>query len=422
MLATLYNRLCSQKLQRNIVIFFPFLTMVGIAFSNLIFIATIILFFIFYENKKVFKLFNKSFFVYIILLYIFIIFTSTVSEYKNFHSLLKSLSIIKFFLFPIAFLYLYKNDKDVLIKISRISLISIILISADLYFQYIFGFDIFGYKPIFEDRFNGFFGKELIAGSFISNFFLISIFYFFKKINKNRIIYYLYIFFALGAVLITGERLSLIYQIISTLLIILLFEKKNIIKYSLIFFLIFIIIFNYSYNLKFKSRILQMFFYIGISSNITQMDDSFNAIKKGFEFSPWGSHYISAYKIFIDNKFIGVGLKNFSQACSVEKYLTFNSTSSANGCSNHPHNLYLEILSELGIIGLLFFIIFLFFIISKSLLFYNKYNNKYLFLFLLPILNKTIPFLPSGSFFSSSFGCIFFFNLSIFILFINQNK
>lgn len=151
-----------------------------------------------------------------------------------------------------------------------------------------------------------------------------------------------------------------------------------------------------------------MFFYIGISSNITQMDDSFKTIKKGFEFSPWGSHYISAYKIFIDNKFIGVGLKNFSQACSVEKYLTFNSTSSANGCSTHPHNLYLEILSELGIIGLLFFIVFLFFIISKSLLFYNKYNNNYLFLFLLPILNKSIPFLPSGSFFSSSFGCIFF--------------
>jgi magnesium-transporting ATPase (P-type) len=124
--------------------------MAGIAFSNLIFIATIILFFIFYESKKIFKLFNKSFFVYIILLYIFIIFTSTVSEYKNSQSLLKSLSTIKFFLFPIAFLYLYKNDKDVLIKISRISLISIILISADLYFQYIFGFDIFSGYLLFR--------------------------------------------------------------------------------------------------------------------------------------------------------------------------------------------------------------------------------------------------------------------------------
>ena len=31
-----------------------------------------------------------------------------------------------------------------------------------------------------------------------------------------------------------------------------------------------------------------------------------------------------------------------------------------NGCNTHPHNFYLQFLSELGIIGLLFLVIYIF--------------------------------------------------------------
>ena len=63
-------------------------------------------------------------------------------------------------------------------------------------------------------------------------------------------------------------------------------------------------------------------------------------------------HYITAYRMFLDNKILGVGIKNFRHFCSNEKYIV-----SGLSCSTHPHNTYIQILSETGIIGFLFLII-----------------------------------------------------------------
>ena len=62
-------------------------------------------------------------------------------------------------------------------------------------------------------------------------------------------------------------------------------------------------------------------------------------------------HYISAYKMFLDNKILGVGVKNFRNICSDERYYT-----DVGSCATHPHNTYVQILAETGIIGFLFLI------------------------------------------------------------------
>ena len=49
--------------------------------------------------------------------------------------------------------------------------------------------------------------------------------------------------------------------------------------------------------------------------------------------------FYSFYNTWLLNKYIGGGIKSFRYNC-----VTFN-------CSSHPHNYYLEILSELGLIG-----------------------------------------------------------------------
>ena len=54
------------------------------------------------------------------------------------------------------------------------------------------------------------------------------------------------------------------------------------------------------------------------------------------------------------NKYFGVGLKNFRYVCD-EKFDTF--TQKKFLCSTHPHNLYLEILSETGLIGFVIFLV-----------------------------------------------------------------
>ena len=83
----------------------------------------------------------------------------------------------------------------------------------------------------------------------------------------------------------------------------------------------------------------------------------------------------------------------------------------------------MEFLSENGIIGFLFYIIFLLMIFLKILKVRKHINNNYLLLgvgsLLLAIL---FPFKPSGSFFATFNASIFFYLLGFFIYCMGQIK
>ena len=86
--------------------------------------------------------------------------------------------------------------------------------------------------------------------------------------------------------------------------------------------------------------------------------------------------YTAAYKIFLDNKLLGVGVKNFRIVCNDPRYFV----KERNACSTHPHNTYIQILSETGIIGFTF-LLFAFFYFSKYIFKQNilKFQKKYYF-------------------------------------------
>lgn len=89
-----------------------------------------------------------------------------------------------------------------------------------------------------------------------------------------------------------------------------------------------------------------------------------------------------------------------------------------NGCTTHPHNFFMQIISEIGLIGLLFFFIFLFFIfkeIIKTIGLVNI-NNDYLgyYLLLISFFINLFPFLPSGNFFNNKLNIILYLPLGIF--------
>ena len=134
-------------------------------------------------------------------------------------------------------------------------------------------------------------------------------------------------------------------------------------------------------------------------------------------------HYLSSYSIFKDNKFFGVGPKNFRVVCKDEKYNYSNLT-----CATHPHNTYLQLLSETGIFS--FLIIFLLFILINFILlkhlYYKIFKKKILLdnfeicLFIYFYI-CIFPFTPSGSFFNNWISMVYFYPLAI-LLWLLRNK
>ena len=92
----------------------------------------------------------------------------------------------------------------------------------------------------------------------------------------------------------------------------------------------------------------------GINTNY-EYDKAFDKLKgkNKLSNSPWVSHWQVAAKIFQDNKFTGVGLKNFRNFCDDD---SLNSEIAPifhdKKCATHPHSFYFEILSEIGLLGL----------------------------------------------------------------------
>jgi len=117
--------------------------------------------------------------------------------------------------------------------------------------------------------------------------------------------------------------------------------------------------------------------------------------------------------MFNEKKFFGHGVKSFREICI--KY---------NGCSTHPHNFYLQALSETGILG--FLILFGFFIkISyelllklKLILFDQKSKIKNSYYLSLGMFSLFFPLQPNGNLFNN----YLLINLSIIILFYLYDK
>ena len=391
-------------------------------------IPLLILIFLILEREK--KYFYNKFFIIFIVWSLYILVTSFLSN-NLFLSLEATLFHFRFGLFFLG-IYILLNKKIIFLNYFSFVLNFIfIFLIIDAIFQFFYGANLFGFTNdnLNSRRLSGMFRDEHILGSFLARLLplLIGINIFLYSNVKNINYYNLAIIFSVVSVsFITGERTAFFYVLLSLLLFIIFVEsiRKELLLYSFLSFLI-IIIFT-TFNSGPKTRIIDetirsmnLFKYDSddsiVALNSLSLDDNDDSI---IIFSEQHErHYKSAIKMFKKNIFFGVGPKNFRFECSKKEYFI------EKGCQTHPHNTYIQLLSETGIIGFLLVSFCLLFILIKLLFLYTKKNKlkDVEACILISLLISLWPFAPSGNFFNNYIFSIYILPLGIYLYLLDNN-
>ena len=136
------------------------------------------------------------------------------------------------------------------------------------------------------------------------------------------------------------------------------------------------------------------------------------------------THYETAYNMFKNNKFFGVGNKMYRKLCSDKEY-NINKFS----CTTHPHNFYIQVLAENGFFGFIF-IISLFtycsLIIFKEIYFRNikKINNldDKSVLILTGVFLNLWPIIPSGNLYNNWLSILIYLPIGFYFYFYKKDN
>tara|TARA_Y100000816_G_scaffold230615_1_gene175869 strand:+ start:1259 stop:2512 length:1254 start_codon:yes stop_codon:yes gene_type:complete len=401
----------SLKTKTPIILFslLPISIIIGSSIS-LINIILFSLFFLFiYFTKNDFQIRDFKPVLLLIILNLYLIFNSLISVdpmsgiYRNF-------GFIRFIFFFLMVNYLFFiSEKN--FNILKIWTIVFFIVLVDIYIERFSGSNILGFSAIGGDiqtrgyRVVSFFRTEPIPGAFICGLSFIILGYIlnFLKLNKIfKLFGFLIVLFCLIGIILTGERSNGLKALIGFLIFILIIDYvklKEKILFLLAIFIIFFSIINFSDYAKYR--------YI---------DQFYSKIKTEKEREKFLSNslYIRLYKsginVFKNYPWFGVGNKNFRvETCDPKKDKLYEEYH----CSTHPHQVYIEMLSEHGIIGtiiILSIIFYLTFRLIRKIIDSKNYIQAGCLIFLL--INFT-PVLPSGSFFSNFNITLFMINFSL---------
>jgi hypothetical protein len=292
--------------------------------------------------------------------------------------------------------YLIERDKSILTLFYYALVLCFFALVIDGYIQYFTGTNLIGFK-ISGIRASSFFGDELIMGSYLSRLFPLLFALFLIKKKKKYEIYFIAVLFILVDVLIfmSGERSAFFFLNLSTVFIIILIKEYQ--KFRLVTFIIAIIC---VFILSLNSSNLNERMFKGPAEDMGLTKSS----KEAVIFSKAHDSLIrTAYNMFTDQPIFGHGPKMFRIICKDEAYAT-----GINPCMTHPHNFYIQLLAETGIIGFLFLFSALAYVIYtalrqfKSIIFRQKRPlSDYQVCLLVGILITIWPLTTNGNFFNN---------------------
>ena len=200
-------------------------------------------------------------------------------------------------------------------------------------------------------------------------------------------------------VIFSGERTALLYLFIFIIPFIICYTSKSIFRkivnmliLSISFFLIIYL------NPGFKKR------YIDLT--ISQFKN-----EKTLIFSEEHTQiYKTAYKIFIDFPILGSGPNTYRLLYNNDKYY-----SGKHSVNTHPHNTYLQIISEVGLAGVIIPILLLLVLLYNFLLeIFFKKTDLIKLCFYSSFIITLLPIIPSGNFFNNYLSIIYYLPLGFY--------
>jgi O-antigen ligase len=453
------------NLNRLLIIILPFAFVTGPFFSDLFCVFIGFTFFLYCLKTRNFSEY-KNYIIYFFLVIFFYINFNSFFSFNQKISFETSLTYIRIILFISALSFFFKKYKDLKYYLFYSFCFCFVILFLDSSFQFFSGYNILGF-PLNGSRVSSFFGEKLILGSFVTRLlpFIFALIILLKIKGKELVI--LLILCITGIlVVLSNERLSFIYYCLFIIFYFFInFNKKLILKFITFALLFSILVY------VFKPSTFDRFFM----HTYSQYKQTNNIFALSYRHQ---THFQTAYKMFLDNKLLGHGLKSFRYLCDDSRFsvkedillhsayyseaegvfsfisqpavnyirlyivitnddvivskveifahsknLTFYSDPGEyvhkgqkllsapeyiNGCNTHPHNIYLQFLSELGLLGFIpFFMIFIYVFyklvyfsirnINKNLTEIDKSKSFVLF----GVFLSMIPILPSGNYFNN---------------------
>ena len=409
------------RISTLLICFLPLAMLTGPAIPDFIVIVTGIyfLFYLFFIREN--TIYLKKFFIYFLCFYFFLI-TSSIFSSNIWLSLKFTIPYIRFILLAFLISYLIRNNKKKFYLYFFIScFLSTIMLFIDSLFEFHTGKNLLGNSSKVYGRVSSFFGDELILGSYIlkiSPLLLTSFFFLDISNSKKKILFFILLFIFFIIIFISGDRAPLF--LFGVFFLTLYFLLKQYRKGFLVALLLMITvsIALMSFNKNFYNRlIIQTINEIGFGQeNYNQKALGLNEETKKLTFykkkvylfsAQHNNYFLTGVNIFKDNPFFGAGPKLFFQLSSQKKYAIDNLSQ-----ITHPHNFYIQLLAETGLIG--FCIVFFFFLYLVKKIFdlknacektFDQSNEIIIGISISGLIFHLWPIITTGSFFTN-YNCI----------------
>jgi O-antigen ligase len=423
-----------EHINKYIFILFPITFVTGPLIPELLALFLIFSFLIFKKSAlkiQNFEFFEIKWFIVFSLLILILSFFS-LDYYLSFKN---SLFYFRFILLFVFFKIILEENKNLLFIFHKFLILFILFLCADLLFQFINGKNFFGMETKYYNgaRFSGLFGDEYIIGSYLMKLLpILNFLYLFlseKKNYKITLINIILLTLIYLSILISGERTSIMHLIIYIFSISLLSKKILKINFIPIFALILVIFFLFLNNNNLIKRNVffltdQIYSFVVNVKNFSNTENetikNSNKNQGTVNLSIYNWLFNSAYIGFKEKPIIGYGPNTFRKFCQTHK---INYKEQIKRCSNHPHNYYLQLLSETGMVGFFIFLIF-YLNFLKVIIFHIFKKNKIMehtIPLIIGILIFFIPFSTSGNFFNNWITYLSFYPI-VFIIYLKSNN